>query len=180
MRGFETWREKMRTRGRLMELHHLGRTEHHRLGQSEHHHLGLTEHHLLGQLEHLRLGLTEHHHPGLAAGASSPEVDESTPATSPGVALAAHKLRVTRAFTRANPNTEGICYGALTDYHLLEIRMLIPAKGPPRVNLEVGSLDFAHDDGEPRLASTALMYTTKASPRRSRSVSSSPTSKRTQ
>ena len=66
-----------------------------------------------------------------ATGASSPEVDESTPPTSPGVAPAAHKLRVTRASTRANPNTEDICYGALTDYQLREIRTLMPKKGPP-------------------------------------------------
>ena len=67
---------------------------------------------------------------------------------------------MTRASTRANPNTEDICHGALTDYQLLEIRTLMPAKGPPRVNLAVGSLEFAHDDEEPPLTSTALMYAT--------------------
>ena len=36
----------------------------------------------------------------------------------------------------------------------------MPAKGPPRVNLAGGSLDIAHDDGEPLLASMALMYAT--------------------
>ena len=95
-----------------------------------------------------------------ATGASSPEVDESTPPTSPGVASAAHKLRVTRASTRANANTEDICYGAPTDHQLRGNRTLMPAKGPPGVNLAVGSQDFAHDDGEPLLASTALMYAT--------------------
>ena len=65
---------------------------------------------------------------------------------------------MTRATTRANPNTEDICYGALTDYQLREIRTLMPKKGPPRVNVTVGSWNVTHDDGVPLLTSTAIMY----------------------